>query len=222
MHTHFSNRSRRAALLGCVVLANLTFHAPAERSATAADPPDAPAQGPVLHLANGDYAAGSLRDSARAGVLRWQAAAFAEPFAFPVDSVSAIHFPALAAAQKPAGDYCFELAGGDMLFGSLRDLTADQAEIETPRLGRFHVARTSITRVDRLRDRGDLVYLGPNGLSGWKDLRNNNQWREDTGLLETETEGAALFGDFALPARVEIELEISWRVKPDFVLAMGV
>ncbi len=38
----------------------------------------------------------------------------------------------------------------------------------------------------------------------------------------TEKEGAAIGGDFGLPARASIEFEISWKNKPDFVFALGV
>ena len=37
----------------------------------------------------------------------------------------------------------------------------------------------------------------------------------------TDQEGAAIHGDFGIPARATIEFEISWKKKPDFVLALG-
>ena len=48
---------------------------------------------PVLHLADGGFAAGEIRDSTRPGVLRWQAASFVSPFEFAVKDVNAIQWP---------------------------------------------------------------------------------------------------------------------------------
>ena len=199
MHKHMIERGARAVVSGCILLLGLTVRGPADLEARASDPPATAARPTTLYLANGDYVAGDLKDSDRAGSVRWQGSAFAEPFTFPVEMISAIHFPTAERPEKPTGDYCFELAGGDMLFGSLRELTADHAEIDSPRLGRFRVARTSIQRINRWRDSADLLYLGPNGLHGWRDARNKQDWREDAGHLETEVEGAAAFGEFDLP-----------------------
>ena len=76
---------------------------------------------------------------ARPGVLRWQASAFVSPFEFPVDRVNAIHWPPPAASAKPDGDFCFELAGGDVVFGALVALDDKQAELDIPRIGRLQV-----------------------------------------------------------------------------------
>src|SRR5207253_4225375 len=99
-------------------LASLVVFALWTPAARAADPPPQA----VLHLANGDQAAGEIRASARPGVLRWQAASFVSPFDFAVTEVNAIQWPPPAVLPKPTGDFCFELAGGDVLFGSLVDL----------------------------------------------------------------------------------------------------
>ena len=37
----------------------------------------------------------------------------------------------------------------------------------------------------------------------------------------TDREGAAVRGDFGIPARASIEFELSWKTKPDFVFALG-
>src|SRR4051794_3251609 len=92
----------------CLWLAALSWlgaHAGAEGPAPA---------DPALHLTNGGFVTGELRDSAQPGVLNWQGASFAEPFAFGVDAVNAIHWPSPVALTQPAGDYSFELSGGDV------------------------------------------------------------------------------------------------------------
>lgn len=211
----------------------------------------------VLHLSDGSLLPGGLEDTARPGVLRWQATAFVSPFEFPVDRVSAIHWPLPTTAPKPDGDWCFELAGGDVVFGALVSLDQKQAELEIPRIGRMRMDRSIIHRIYRWRGSADLVYLGPNGLAGWSEVTptrttanidTNIQfpgnaanlrvhvniaqagqapspqkgWHEESGQILADREGAAIQGNFAIPAKAVIEFELSWKSKPDFVFALGV
>src|SRR5271165_4816842 len=184
-------------------------------AARAALPPAAsPGTSAVMHLTDGSFAPGTLVDSTRPGVFRWHVSAFVSPFEFPASRVSAIHWPPSRELPKPGGDFCFELAGGDVLFGALKSLDLVQAELDVPRLGRLHIERSSIHRIYRWRDSADLVYLGPNGLAGWTEttpprLATNNVmnvigpdgrpirrepvtlkpgWREEAGQLVTDRE----------------------------------
>src|SRR5262245_41712228 len=184
----------------------------------AADPP---AQA-VLHLANGGSAAGEIQASSQAGILRWQAVSFVSPFDFAVSEVNAIQWPPPAELPKPTGDFCFELAGGDVAFGSLVGLNDQEAELDVRPLGRLHVRRSDLHRIYRWRDGADLIYLGPNGLTRWREPPGQKAWREEAGQPATDREGASLRGDFGLPARASIEFELSWKAKPDFVFALGV
>jgi peroxiredoxin len=210
----------------------------------AADPPYAAA---VLHLSDGSLAPGNLVDSVRSGVFRWQASDFVSPFEFPVSRVNAIHWPPPKNVPKPEGESCFELAAGDVVFGSLVAMDDKQAELAIPRIGRLRIERSSIHRIYRWRGSADLVYLGPNGMTGWSETESpraatnievrafgpNGQpvrptaapprkgWREESGQLVTDREGASIQGNFQIPDRATIEFEISWKAKPDFVLALG-
>ena len=109
-----------------------------------------------------------------------------------------------------------------MLFGSLVALNEKDAEIDVPRLGRIHVQRSNLHRIYRWRDGADLIYLGPNGLLGWREPTGQKNWREESGQPVTDREGSSIRGDFGLPDRASIEFEISWKSKPDFVFALGV
>jgi thiol-disulfide isomerase/thioredoxin len=188
--------------------------------------PNAPAAGPapraVLHLANGGFTPGELVSSKEPNRVRWQAESFVNAFDFSLGAVTAIHFPVPTELPKPVGDYCFELAGGDVLFGSLESLDETGSELEVPRIGRLRVERSSVQRIYRWRASGDLVYLGPNGLVGWREMSPKSGWREEQGQPWTDQEGAAICGDFKLPSRASIEFEISWKNKPDFVFGLGV
>jgi thiol-disulfide isomerase/thioredoxin len=180
---------------------------------------EAPAQ-PVLHLLNDGFVAGALRDSSDGSLLRWQSPLFAAPFEFSLAGVNAVHFPAPARDSKPVGDYCFELERGDVLFASLTSQNERELELDVSGIGRVHVQRSSVHRFFRWRDSADVVYLGPHGLAGWK-ASAADVWREEFGHLTTSQE-ASIRGDFGLPARAVIEFEISWKKRPDFVLALGV
>ena len=88
-------------------------------AARASGQPTSPPRQPVLHLANGRSTAGEIRASTQPGVLRWQAASSGSPPDFAWNEVNSIEWPPAAAQPKPTGDFCFELAAGDILFGSL-------------------------------------------------------------------------------------------------------
>ena len=123
----------------------------------------------VLNLDDGGYAAGDLADSDRPGIIRWQAAGFVSPFEFLLGRVNAVQWTADKEAPKPEGEFCFEIGGGDVVFGSLKSLDLSMAQIDVPRVGLVKVQRTAIRRIYRWRDSADLVYLGPNGLAGWRE-----------------------------------------------------
>ena len=213
----------------------------------------------VLSLDDGGFAAGDLATTDRPGVVRWQASGFVSPFEFKLGQVNAIHWTPAEKPVKPEGEYCFELSGRDVVFGSLAGLDETGAQFEIPRIGRLQMARSAIRRIYRWRDSADLIYLGPNGLSGWREagrpapqprsrtcrLRGCGAlvttrmtrprgranlvdpppaqpgWRDEAGQLLTEREGASIHGDFGIPARANIEFEVSWKKKPDFVFALG-
>ena len=139
-------------------------------SAAAADQPNPPPR-PVLHLANGGTSVGQIRASTRPGVLRWQAAASDSPRDFAWNEVAAIEWPAPAMQVKPAGDFCFELAAGDVMFGTLLALDDHQAELDVPRLGRIHVQRSNLHRIDRWRKGADLIYLVRTAWPGGRSRR---------------------------------------------------
>ncbi len=202
------------------------------------------ASDPVLHLTHGGFVAGALTDSEKPATVRWQAKAFVEPFEFATDVVNAVQFPMPSVLPRPVGEFCFELAGGDVVFGSLVALDETTAVIESPRLGRLPVRRADLHRMTRWRDGKELVYVGPNGLGDWMAVPSvaekrpgppdvgakldravagvREGWREESGELLTDVEGASILADLGIPARAAIDIEVSWKSKPDFVLALGV
>lgn len=186
-----------------------------------AETPAGPGSFAALHLFGGDHVAGVLCDCEQAGILRWQASAFVTPLDFSVRNVSAVCFPTLAQRPKPSGQYCFELEGGDMLFGALAGLSAQEARLDASGLGLLHVQRSALRRIVRWRGDADLVYVGPNGLSEWKQASPEGAWEQEGGQLFTNRDRAKLFGDLGIPPQACIEFELSWKSEPDFTLALG-
>jgi hypothetical protein len=217
---HRSSTRTRAPL--CFRLLAILLGAVLATSARASDQPTSSPTQPVLYLANGRISAGEIGLSTAPGILRWRAASAGSPSDFTWNEVSAIQWPPPARRPKPTGEFCFELAAGDVLFGSLVALDEKQAELEVPSLGRLHVQRSSLHRLHRWRDGADLIYRGPNGLAGWKEPAGQKNWREDSGRPMTDRDGVSIQGDFGIPGRASIEFELSWRSKADFVFALGV
>ncbi|MHB1555844.1 MAG: TlpA family protein disulfide reductase [Isosphaeraceae bacterium] len=214
-------RPARAVVLAAALLALAAT--PLTRGDDGKSPANAaPAPQPILNLADGGFTAGELGDTSTPGILRWQSSIFVTPFDFRVQDVNAIQWPPPASLHRPTGDFCFELAAGDVLFGKLLAVDDKKVEIDVPRLGRLHVDRSNLHRIYRWHDGADLIYLGPNGLTGWTEPAGQKNWREESGQPTTDKEGAAIRGDFKLPTKAVVEFEISWKTKPDFVFALGV
>ena len=53
----------------------------------------------------------------------------------------------------------------------------------------MHVQRTNLHRIYRWRDGADLIYLGPNGLTGWHEPAGQKNWREELGPADDGPRG---------------------------------
>lgn len=204
-------------LLVLFVLVGLS--APAAEIA-AVSPLAAPAAG-TLYLSDGSFVSGGFADSRDPGVLRWEAALFARPLDFFIKGIDAITFPAPDKLPRSTGEYCFELSGGGVLFGSLVALDDVEAVLDVASAGRLHVRRDALREFFRWKDGAGLVYQGPNGLGEWTVSPTRDAWKHERGQLSTDAPRSFIQGNFALPARAVVEFEISWIDKPDFVLALG-
>jgi peroxiredoxin len=187
----------------------------------AAAPSGSPSAVGVLRLSDGSFVSGQLGNSTDPGLLRWQAPLFARPLDFAAKAVDAVTFPAPEKLPRSTGEYCFELSGGDVLFGTLVSLDAAEAVIDVPLSGRLHVRRDAIREFFRWKDGAGLVYQGPNGLEDWTVSPARDAWKHERGQLSTDTPRSFIQSNFALPPRAVVEFEISWTDKPDFILALG-
>src|ERR1700722_3128135 len=201
-----------AALLVALLTAPLVSSQLLSTQLLAAEPaPEKPSGRGVLHLNNGGTVSGDLAESLDPDVLRWQSPAFTSPFDFRAKGIDAIYFALPATLPKPVGDYCFELAGGDILFGSLLSLDKETALVDVPQAGRFHLRREAIRRFSRWKDGAGLVYRGPSGLDEWKALPPA-AWHNEHGQLSTDQPRATLEEKFALPPRANEKFGVSRNI----------
>lgn len=174
----------------------------------------------VVHLRNGSFLPGEPRGSADAQILRWESPAFGRTLEFPLGAVKAVHYPGTAKPPKTVGKFAFEFGNDDTIYGDLVGWTDTDLEIESQKLGRVQVRRDQVRRIARRSD-ADSVYLGPNGLAGWNS-KALTKWRDEGGHISTDQPRAVIASDPGIPEKAVIELEISWKSKPDFVFAVGV
>jgi hypothetical protein len=172
----------------------------------------------VLYL-NSGFVRGELRNSGKPDVLCWQATDFVSPFLFDTRQIDAVYFPDPMKPERPVGQYCFELSGGDVVFGSLASLTDQEAELDVPLLGRLRIPRNHLQRMTRKLDDGGMVYRGPNGFADWK-LTPGDAWKNDQGQLWTDQNDASAQSTLKLPPRSAIEIVLSWSAKPNFAMAL--
>src|SRR5262249_46771880 len=144
----------------------------------------------TVHFPNGDFFSGRLLDSADATSFNWQSPAFREPLRFSVSVAHSIQFQRKIQGRV-SGPYCFELAGGDALVGSLAALDEREAVIETSGLGQLHLDRAIIHRVYHT-SAADLIFVGPGGLDGWEVAGPAKAWREEGGRLRTDQPDATI------------------------------
>ena len=176
---------------------------------------------PRLQLAFGDSLSGALADSDEADVLAWKCAAVRDPFKFALSAVSVAHFPRQGAQPSTEAEFIFELVGGDVLLGSLSNLTPESLTIESPLLGELTIERTQLKRIIRRVNGGKTHFIGPDGLAGWTSPDKKNAWREEGGHLVSNQRGTLDLASCTIPARVVIEIELSWKQRADFSLHFG-
>lgn len=186
----------------------------------AADDPKPAIPPGSLQLSNGGFVAGRLLNSDSPDEIAWQGTQFAAPFQFRWDHVDSIVYPQPAVVPRPAGEFCIELSGGDVLYGSLLGVSDKLIKIDEAKLGKISVWREQVRRIFRWNTGRELIFVGPAGLKGWTEGATG-QWSELGGHLSSNQPEARLFGDFNLPPQAAFEFELAWDKVPNFALSLG-
>ena len=205
-----------------------------------------------LLMRNGDYYSGEFVAGAETNVLRWQTDVASQPFDFSPHNVAVVHFPHDSSLRQAGEDLCVELTGGDMIYGQLAGLTAEQLEIATSRFGTITIDTSHVLRISRHDAAAGVDFVGPNGMDGWELIkvsqptaRNTREvrggrlvaaapkptprpewvtppWREEAGQLVADRPGESLSRSIAVPPRCEVEVCVGWQGTPNYRISIYV
>ena len=187
-----------------------------------ADPgPPEPDRSPpaLLELVNGDRLLGRLSSTSPGDGLGWQSDLFTAPFQFPVTLVKSVVWPDRPPAPA-RGDYRCELAGGDVLFGTLLDLREGTLLFDVAGLGPLHIDLSQLRRLSPWDRPGNRLFLGPGRLEDWHHA--GTEWSADGEYLVCRGANARLSRDVSLPPQGRLEWILSWRRRLNCDVAIGV
>ncbi|AMV17595.1 TlpA family protein disulfide reductase [Planctomyces sp. SH-PL14] len=188
--------------------------------ALAAPPPAPGAKSGVIKFTNGGSLPGELQPTSPAGTVHWQGRDFVGPFEFEAGQIAGIQLPPVPGAAR-AGDFCVELASGDILFGNLVRFDDKEIELAVPEGTPFVVNVPAVKRLYRMDADNGVIFQGPAGLAGWSESGPEGGWSEDGPTLMSVKHGATLTRDISLPEDAAIEIQLGWEKTPAFILALG-
>ena len=189
---------------------------------------DEPATAAATLTVAGGTLGGRLLDTdatrpAERPTIRWQSAAFAAPFEFPVDAVGRIEFP--PAADAPSGDeaapWRVDLVGGDSIAGSLVAIDEDGVKVAVggealPTV--IALDRAAVKRV--VRPRFDTSFDWDKSLDGWT-LSSPNDWETTPLGISNRHPWTTLFRRFGGAGGFRIDLGVAWSEKPRLRIGLG-
>lgn len=184
------------------------------------DAVDAP--GGVLQLHRGDFLAGRLVAHTGSDQLAWQHPAFDTKFLFPLRAITGAAFAEPAEVTRAAGEFCVELTNGDRWYGSVVGIDGHALTLRSPGMGDLPIRREMLRRLFRWSDGKTLLYSGPGALADWQQSGDGDPWEDRGGQLRTDQTLTSIYGDIGLPDQAQLEIEVSWSGKPNFVIAIGV
>ena len=171
-----------------------------------------------LELANGDVVQGWLDSAPEEDAVAWQAEAFTTPFVFPLHTLKSIVWPDRNAGA-PTGEYRCELAGGDVLYGTLVDVRDGELLLDVPALGPLHLDLRGVRRLSPWDRPANRLFLGPGPIAEWRS--SGGEWSAEGGQLTGAGPQSQLQREFALPPRGRIEFRLSWRTHWDCDVSIG-
>lgn len=184
---------------------------------------DRPAPDGVLDLGNEGFATGRLAPAPPAAngrdTLLWDAPLFAAPLEVRLDAVRSIRFA--PESQDAPAPRRIHLRGGDVISGAVAALDAESLTLLTGDSAgtRLTLRRDEIESVAR-PGAGGASFDGPGGLVGWRQSPPGT-WRDEAGRLLGGIPGTSVSRDVAAPPRCRFDIVLSWRVRPEFRVALG-
>ena len=153
----------------------------------------------------------------------WHSPVFDGLFRLQRDYLDRIEFSPFRLAPEPTDPLRIQTVDGSLVFARLEDITDQHVVVQSQRHGTLRIRREELISVQNL-DNPRLIYLGPNGTHGWTSLAGQlAKWSVNLqGYPWTDQSGATLVRELPLPSRVELEITLQWKRRPDFRIAMGV
>ncbi|MCA8998306.1 MAG: hypothetical protein KDA80_15005, partial [Planctomycetaceae bacterium] len=206
------NHLMALSVLGLVCLAMSASSALAEEPATPTG---------VLTLGNGDSVPGHFVPSEEAEIVRWQGRDFVRPFEFRGSELSTVQFPTVDPPPRPKGNFALEMESGDFLTGDIENWTEEAVTFQSQHFGQLSLKSNAIRRLFRIEGNPTLTFPGLAGLNdNWKIIEG--EWKTEGAQIHSSVSGSVLGARLEVPTKVCVELELSWKSQPNFVVAIGV
>ncbi|MBL8818118.1 MAG: TlpA family protein disulfide reductase [Planctomyces sp.] len=179
----------------------------------------------MLHWVSGDSLGGDITAASSEEIV-WQSPLFEEALNLDPAALAGIVYPKIDVSPDPADPFRVSLVNGDVVFGSLLQITEAHIELRTSRHGDIRIGRNLVRNLIRVDNPG-LVYLGPQGLKGWRhpvfsSWTTPPGWDElPGGQLTTFRPEAVMFRAMEFPDQCEIEVILSSTAIPSFVMSLG-
>ena len=177
-----------------------------------------------LTLIDGSRVPGQLLPTSDSKQVTWLASSFATPFNFSFQAIESIKYPRidLGPERLRSDEFAIEFTNRDIVYGNITGWDSGFITIKTQSFGDFRVPTESITRLYRVQENETVLFARSKGLQSWKTAQwETSGWNEDGNYLSTSQRGAVLNGDLGVPTRSVIELTLSWKDRPDFVVSLG-
>ncbi len=182
-----------------------------------------------IRLKDGSFGAGTIVGVEQPNQVGWVSSSFQAPFRFDaraLRSVTSIVEQSPEALDKGAGNpagarQLFELSSGGLVVGRLVSIDNQWLTVDSDILGQVQLTRAAVTAIADAEYAGQVVYSGPIDDERWQRLTEPQDWEFEAGALVATRQGAAIVGNVQLPPQAQINLSMSWRGDPDFVLSLG-
>jgi hypothetical protein len=205
-------------LVACVAMAAWGASVAGPQPGVAAEPAF------VLDLPEGGTLPGAFQAAAAGAVPRqtlpWRAPQFAAPLEFRLDGISGVRSTAPPAVAAGLEGFSCRLRGGDVIHGDLLAIDGTHVVLSIAGGEPLRIARELVTGVGRRTEENAAGSIGPGGLAGWQQ-QPNDSWRDEAGRIRSEIPNAMLTRDVGGPARARYDVVLSWRKRPQLILAVA-
>lgn len=178
-----------------------------------------------IRLKDGSFSSGRLVVAAEEGRLGWLAEGFVKPFEIDINAVRSVSANSLdlEGQQRELSEagQLFEMKRGCLVAGKLLAIGDDWIDVDSPTLGKIQLARPDCLAIVDGEYAGQVVYSGPIDDDRWVRQSGADDWTFEGGALVAKGQGAVIVGQVDIPSKAQINMVLSWKGSPDFVLSMG-